>query len=46
MLKRRERGKTASMGMAQSRQPTPFGYVEIPAMVIEGLTVRISPTLS
>jgi protein SDA1 len=39
MLKRRERGKTASMAMAEGSQPTPFGYVEKPAEDIEGLTV-------
>ncbi|KAI0256010.1 SDA1-domain-containing protein [Lactifluus subvellereus] len=39
MLKRRERGKTASMGMAQGAQPAPFGYVEKPAVDIEGLTL-------
>jgi len=39
MLKRRERGKTASMGMSQGIQPTPFGYVEKPAEDIEGLVV-------
>ncbi|KAI0256016.1 SDA1-domain-containing protein [Lactifluus subvellereus] len=47
MLKRRERGKTASMGMAQGAQPAPFGYVEKPAVDIEGLTgiarAKISP---
>ncbi|KAF8475234.1 protein required for actin cytoskeleton organization and cell cycle progression [Russula ochroleuca] len=39
MLKRRERGKTASIGMSQGNQPTPFGYVEKPAADIEGLTL-------
>ncbi|KAH9967129.1 protein required for actin cytoskeleton organization and cell cycle progression [Russula dissimulans] len=39
MLKRRERGKTASMGMSQGNQPTPFGYVEKPAEDIEGLVL-------
>ncbi len=39
MLKRRERGKTASIGMSQGSQPTPFGYVEKPAVDIEGLVV-------
>jgi len=43
MLKRRERGKTASMGMSQGDQPTPFGYVEKPAEDIEGLVVRPFP---
>ena len=41
MLKRRERGKTASIGMSQGNQPTPFGYVEKPAEDIEGLVVRL-----
>ncbi|KAH9978317.1 protein required for actin cytoskeleton organization and cell cycle progression [Russula compacta] len=39
MLKRRERGKTASMGMSQGNQPTPFGYVEKPAVDIDGLVL-------
>jgi protein SDA1 len=39
MLKRRERGKTASMGLAQGTQPAPFGYAEKPAVDIEGLVV-------
>ncbi|KAN0105324.1 protein required for actin cytoskeleton organization and cell cycle progression [Russula decolorans] len=39
MLKRRERGKTASIGMSQGNQPTPFGYVEKPAEDIEGLVL-------
>ncbi|KAI9511387.1 protein required for actin cytoskeleton organization and cell cycle progression [Russula earlei] len=39
MLKRRERGKTASMGMSQGNQPAPFGYVEKPAEDIEGLVL-------
>jgi SDA1 len=46
MLKRREWGKAASMGMAQGSQSTPFGYVEKPAEDIGGLMVRISPTSS
>ena len=46
MLKRRERGKTASMGVAQGTQATPFGYVEKPAVDIEGLTVRTFLTFS
>jgi len=40
MLKRRERGKSASMGMFNGDQPMPFGYVEKPAVDIEGLVVR------
>ena len=43
MLKRRERGKSASMGMFKGDQPTPFGYVERPAVDIEGLVVRLFP---
>ncbi|KAF8273098.1 protein required for actin cytoskeleton organization and cell cycle progression [Lactarius quietus] len=39
MLKRRERGKTASMGLAQGTQPDPFGHVEKPAVDIEGLVL-------
>ena len=39
MLKRRERGKTASMGLAQGTQPAPFGHTEKPAVDIEGLVV-------
>ncbi|KAH9995025.1 SDA1-domain-containing protein [Russula vinacea] len=39
MLKRRERGKTASIGMSQGNQPNPFGYVEKPAVDIEGLAL-------
>ncbi|KAH9066597.1 protein required for actin cytoskeleton organization and cell cycle progression [Lactarius vividus] len=37
MLKRRERGKAASMGLAQGTQPAPFGYAEKPAVDIEGV---------
>jgi protein SDA1 len=40
MLKRRERGKSASMGMSEGDQPMPFGYVDKPAVDIEGLVVR------
>jgi protein SDA1 len=40
ILKRRERGKFASIGMSSGNQPTPFGYVEKPAVDIEGLVVR------
>jgi len=40
MSKRRERRKTASMGMPQGNQPTPFGYVEKPTEDIEGSVVR------
>ena len=43
MLKRRERGKSATMGMFKGDQPTPFGYVEKPAVDIEGLVVRRFP---
>ncbi|KAI0272597.1 SDA1-domain-containing protein [Gloeopeniophorella convolvens] len=39
MLKRRERGKTASMGMAQGSQPAPFGHAEQPAVDIDGLVL-------
>ncbi|KAH9044217.1 protein required for actin cytoskeleton organization and cell cycle progression [Lactarius hengduanensis] len=39
MLKRRERGKAASMGLAQGTQPAPFGYVEKPAVDIEGVVL-------
>ncbi|TFY77045.1 hypothetical protein EWM64_g6967 [Hericium alpestre] len=39
MLKRRERGKTASMDMAQGRQPAPFGHGEHAAVDIEGLAM-------
>ena len=40
ILKRRERGKLASIGMSSGNQPAPFGYVEKPAVDIEGLVVR------
>jgi protein SDA1 len=43
MLKRRERGKLALMGMTKGNGPTPFGYVEKPAEDIEGLVVRLFP---
>lgn len=43
MLKRRERGKLASMGMSQGNRPMPFGRVEKPAEDIEGLVVRLFP---
>ncbi|KAI9467088.1 SDA1-domain-containing protein [Lactarius psammicola] len=39
MLKRRERGITASMGLAQGTQPVPFGYAEKPVVDIEGLVL-------
>ncbi|KAH9004634.1 protein required for actin cytoskeleton organization and cell cycle progression [Lactarius hatsudake] len=39
MLKRRERGKAASMGLAQGTQPAPFGYAEKPAVDIEGVVL-------
>ncbi|KAI0292307.1 actin cytoskeleton organization and cell cycle progression protein [Russula brevipes] len=44
MLKRRERGKTASIGMSQGNQPNPFGYVEKPAVDIEGLVDHLKTT--
>jgi len=44
MLKRRERGKSASMGMTKGNGPTPFGYVEKPAEDIEGFVVCLFPT--
>ncbi|KAH9946401.1 SDA1-domain-containing protein [Epithele typhae] len=40
MLKRRERGKEAAMGMASGSQPLPFGHSAEAAVDIEGLTVR------
>ena len=43
MLKRRERGKLASMGMSKGSGATPFGYVEKPAEDIEGLVVCLFP---
>ncbi|KAI0050999.1 SDA1-domain-containing protein [Auriscalpium vulgare] len=39
MLKRRERGKTASMGISQGVQPAPFGHAEQAAVDIEGLVL-------
>ncbi|KAF8894386.1 protein required for actin cytoskeleton organization and cell cycle progression [Infundibulicybe gibba] len=37
MLKRRERGKDASMGLAGGRQPLPFGHSSAAAVDIDGL---------
>ena len=39
MLKRRERGKEASMGIAKGSQPLPFGHSAEAAVDIEGLVV-------
>ncbi|KAI1790715.1 SDA1-domain-containing protein [Ganoderma leucocontextum] len=39
MLKRRERGKDASMGMANGSQPLPFGHSVEAAVDIEGLVL-------
>ncbi|KAI9056655.1 actin cytoskeleton organization and cell cycle progression protein [Trametes sanguinea] len=39
MLKRRERGKEASMGMAKGNQPLPFGHSAQAAVDIEGLVL-------
>ncbi|KAI0646751.1 SDA1-domain-containing protein [Trametes meyenii] len=39
MLKRRERGKEASMGMAKGSQPLPFGHSVQAAVDIEGLVL-------
>ncbi|KAI0332066.1 actin cytoskeleton organization and cell cycle progression protein [Cubamyces sp. BRFM 1775] len=39
MLKRRERGKEASMGMAKGSQPLPFGHSAQAAVDIEGLVL-------
>jgi protein SDA1 len=39
MLKRRERGKEASMGIASGGQPLPFGHSADAAVDIEGLSV-------
>ncbi|KAG6850477.1 hypothetical protein H0H93_012898 [Arthromyces matolae] len=39
MLKRKERGKDASMGLTGGRQPLPFGHSSNPAMDIEGLSL-------
>lgn len=41
MLKRRERGKEASMGIASGNQPLPFGHSADAAVDIEGLAVCI-----
>ncbi|KAK7061025.1 Severe Depolymerization of Actin [Paramarasmius palmivorus] len=39
MLKRRERGKEAAMGMASGNQPLPFGHTANAAVDIEGLAL-------
>ncbi|KAH0830417.1 SDA1-domain-containing protein [Lanmaoa asiatica] len=39
MLKRRERGKDASIGMSSGRQPLPFGHSADAAVDIEGLSL-------
>ncbi|KAG6865281.1 hypothetical protein C0991_003741 [Blastosporella zonata] len=39
MLKRRERGKDASMGLASGTQPLPFGHSADAAVDIEGLSL-------
>ncbi|KIJ17224.1 hypothetical protein PAXINDRAFT_10074 [Paxillus involutus ATCC 200175] len=39
MLKRRERGKDASIGMSTGRQPLPFGHSADAAVDIEGLSL-------
>ncbi|EIM80619.1 protein required for actin cytoskeleton organization and cell cycle progression [Stereum hirsutum FP-91666 SS1] len=39
MLKRRERGKTAAMGLAQGSQPLAFGHSEQAAVDVEGLVL-------
>ncbi|KDQ60554.1 hypothetical protein JAAARDRAFT_190731 [Jaapia argillacea MUCL 33604] len=39
MLKRRERGKEASMGMAKGKEPLPFGHSTQAAIDIEGLSL-------
>ncbi|KAI0637296.1 actin cytoskeleton organization and cell cycle progression protein [Trametes polyzona] len=39
MLKRRERGKEAAMGMAKGSQPLPFGHSAQAAVDIEGLVL-------
>ncbi|KAG6379096.1 SDA1-domain-containing protein [Boletus reticuloceps] len=39
MLKRRERGKDASIGMSHGRQPLPFGHSVDAAVDIEGLSL-------
>lgn len=46
MLKRRERGKEASMGIARGSQPLPFGHSAEAAVDIEGLVVsHLHPSL-
>jgi protein SDA1 len=40
MLKRRERGKEAAMGMSEGKQPLAFGHTADAAVDIEGLAVR------
>lgn len=42
MLKRRQRGKEASMGIAGGSQPLPFGHSADAAVDIEGLVVHIA----
>ena len=42
MLKRRQRGKEASMGIASGSQPLPFGHSTDAAVDIEGLVVCIT----
>ncbi|TRM59483.1 SDA1-domain-containing protein [Schizophyllum amplum] len=39
MLQRRERGKTAAMGLAEGSQPLPFGHTADAAVDIEGLSL-------
>ncbi|KAF8797849.1 protein required for actin cytoskeleton organization and cell cycle progression [Phlegmacium glaucopus] len=39
MLKRRERGKDASMGLASGSAPLPYGHTAQPAIDIEGLSL-------
>ncbi|KAL1691390.1 SDA1-domain-containing protein [Schizophyllum commune] len=39
MLQRRERGKTAAMGLAEGSQPLPFGHTADAAVDIEGLAL-------
>ncbi|KIJ99557.1 hypothetical protein K443DRAFT_679820 [Laccaria amethystina LaAM-08-1] len=39
MLKRRERGKDASMGLASGHQPLPYGHTSEAAVDIEGLSL-------
>ncbi|KAF5372978.1 hypothetical protein D9758_001786 [Tetrapyrgos nigripes] len=45
MLKRRERGKEAAMGIASGSQPLPFGHTANAAVDIEGLSVPIGRSL-